>query len=58
MNTETEQDQAMLSQLVGCWEGTLRHRGAADQPFAEFPGKSKNRWVLGGRFVEMTLRAN
>lgn len=56
MNREPDEDQAVLSQLVGCWEGTFRHRGAADQPFEEFPGKSENRWVLGGRFVEMTLR--
>jgi len=56
MNLEPFQDEATLSQLVGCWEGILRLRGAADQPFEEFPGKSENRWVLGGRFVEMTLR--
>ena len=48
--------QVVLSQLVGCWEGTLRRREAADQPFEEFPGRLENRWVLGGRFVEMTLR--
>lgn len=55
---EHEQDQTVLSRLVGCWEGTLLHRGAADQPFQELPGTSENRWVLGGRFVEMTLRAS
>ena len=54
---EHEQDQTVLSRLVGCWEGTLLHRGAIDQPFRELPGTSENRWVLGGHFVEMTLRA-
>jgi hypothetical protein len=56
MNLEAAPDEAVLSQLVGYWEGILRLRGAPDQPFEEFPGKSENRWVLGGRFVEMTLR--
>jgi hypothetical protein len=46
----------MLSRLVGSWQGTLRHRCAADQPFVDMPGTSENRWVHGGRFVEMTLR--
>jgi hypothetical protein len=55
MSTESD-DHAMLSRLVGTWEGTFRHRVASDQPFQEFPGRSENRWVLGGRFVEMTLR--
>jgi hypothetical protein len=50
-----DQCEVVLSRLVGCWEGTFRHRGAADRPFEESPGKSENRWVLGGRFVEMTL---
>jgi hypothetical protein len=50
-------EHTVLSRLVGCWEGTLLHRGAADQPLQELPGTSENRWVLGGRFVEMTLRA-
>ena len=47
----------MLSRLVGCWQGTLLHRTEADRPFQQLPGTSENRWVLGGRFVEMTLRA-
>ena len=50
-------DQALLSRLVGCWHGTLLHRTAADRPFVHLPGTSENRWVLGGRFVEMSLRA-
>ena len=54
---EHKQDHTVLSRLVGYWEGTLLHRGAADQPFRELSGTSENRWVLGGRFVEMTLRA-
>ena len=52
-----EHDQAVLSRLVGCWQGTLLHRTAADQPFVHLAGTSENRWVLGGRFVEMSLRA-
>jgi uncharacterized protein DUF1579 len=52
-----EHDQAVLSRLVGHWQGTLLHRAAADQPFVHLPGTSENRWVLGGRFVEMSLRA-
>ncbi len=52
-----EPDRLMLSRLVGSWQGTLLHRVAADEPFLEMPGTSENRWVLGGRFVEMTLRA-
>jgi len=56
MSGECGVDQAVLSPLVGRWEGTLRHRAAPDQPFEEFPGRSENRWVLGGRFVEMTLK--
>jgi hypothetical protein len=55
--TADEHDQAVLSRLVGCWEGTLQHRGSADQPFQQLSGTSDNRWVLGGRFVEMSLRA-
>jgi len=54
---EPEPDRSILSRLVGCWQGTLMHRVAADEPFLEMPGTSENRWVLGGRFVEMTLRA-
>jgi hypothetical protein len=53
---EFEQDQVLLSRLVGCWQGTLFHRAASDQPFHRLAGTSENRWVLGGRFVEMTLR--
>ncbi len=52
-----DDDQVMLSRLVGCWQGTMLHRTAADQPFFHLPGTSENRWVLGGRFVEMSLRA-
>ncbi len=53
----SEHDPSVLSRLVGCWQGTLLHRAAADQPFQQLAGTSENRWVLGGRFVEMTLRA-
>jgi len=52
-----EHDQVILSRLVGWWQGTLLHRTAEDQPFMQMPATSENRWVLGGRFVEMTLRA-
>jgi hypothetical protein len=45
----------MLGRLVGQWHGTLLHRGAPDQPFVELAGTLENRWVHGGRFVEMTL---
>ena len=54
---ELDHDQSVLSRLVGRWHGTLLHRAAPDQPFQQLPGTSENRWVLGGRFVEMTLRA-
>jgi hypothetical protein len=50
-------DPDVLSRLVGCWQGTLSHRAEAGRPFQRLPGTSENRWVLGGRFVEMTLRA-
>lgn len=50
-------DQSVLSRLVGCWRGTLSYRTEADRPFQQLPATSENRWVLGGRFVEMTLRA-
>jgi Protein of unknown function (DUF1579) len=53
----SEHDQSVLSRLVGCWQGTLQHRAGANQPFQQLAGTSDNRWVLGGRFVEMTLRA-
>jgi len=56
--SEREHDQLALSRLVGCWQGTLLHRAYADQPFQELAAKSDNRWVLGGRFVEMTLHAD
>lgn len=52
-----DEGRAVLSRLVGGWEGRLLHRVAADEPLVELPGTSENRWVLGGRFVEMTLRA-
>ena len=52
-----DHDPTILSRLVGCWQGTLLHRTAAGQPFLHLPGTSANRWVLGGRFVEMNLRA-
>jgi hypothetical protein len=55
--SEAEREQSVLSRLVGCWQGTLLHRSGADQPFQPLPGTSANRWVLGGRYVEMTLRA-
>ena len=51
-----EHDQVILRRLVGCWKGTLQHRASAEQPFLQLPGTSENRWVLGGRFVEMSLR--
>jgi hypothetical protein len=54
---DNDQDLTILSQLVGCWAGTVLHRPVANQPFERMPGTSENRWVLGGRFVEMTLRA-
>ena len=56
--SEREHDQLMLSRLVGCWQGTLLHRGHADQPFQQLAAKFDNRWVLGGRFIEMTLHAD
>jgi hypothetical protein len=52
-----QRDSTVLTRLVGCWAGTVQHRAAADQPFVHLPGTSENRWVLEGRFVEMTLRA-
>lgn len=52
-----ERDHSMLSRLVGRWHGTLSHRTEANQPLQQLRGTSENRWVLGGRFVEMTLRA-
>ena len=55
--TDYEHDQIVLSRLVGCWQGTLLHRSAADQPFQRMTATAENRWALGGRFVEMTLRA-
>jgi hypothetical protein len=55
--SDRQPDRSVLSRLVGCWQGTLLHRAGADQPFQQFAGTSDNRWVLGGRFVEMTLRA-
>jgi len=56
--SEREHDQSVLSRLVGCWQGTLLHRTHADQPFRALVAKSDNRWVLGGRFIEMTLHAD
>jgi hypothetical protein len=50
-------DRVLLSRLVGTWEGTLLIRSAAGAPSRRLCGTSENRWVLGGRFVEMTLRA-
>jgi len=55
--SEREPDQSALSRLVGCWHGTFLHRAHVDHPFQSLAGTSENRWVLGGRFVEMTLRA-
>jgi hypothetical protein len=55
--TEVERDHSVLSRLVGRWHGTLLHRTDADRPFTQLPGTSENRWLLGGRFVEMTVRA-
>ena len=55
MTAAAERD--LLSRLVGRWQGTVLHRADATRPFTELPGTSENRWVLGGRFVEMTLRA-
>jgi hypothetical protein len=52
-----DRDQSVLSRLVGCWQGTLMQRTTVDQPFRRMTGTAENRWVLGGRFVEMTLRA-
>ena len=55
--SEREHGQSALSRLVGCWQGTLSLRTCADQPFEQLAGTAATRWVLGGRFVEMTLRA-
>jgi hypothetical protein len=54
---EHQEDKGVLSRLVGRWQGTLLHRVAANQPFQQLEGASENRWVLGGRFVELALRA-
>jgi hypothetical protein len=48
-------DHVMLSRLVGRWQGTLLHRGSPEHPFVEMAGTLENRWVHGGRFVEMTV---
>jgi hypothetical protein len=55
--SQGESDLSALSHLVGCWNGTFLHRTHVDHPFQSLEGTSENRWVLGGRFVEMTLRA-
>jgi hypothetical protein len=52
-----ERARSMMSRLVGRWHGTMLHRTEPALPFSQLPGTSENRWVLGGRFVEMTLRA-
>ena len=54
---EQEVDQAVLARLVGYWEGMLRHRPNAHEPLQSMPCMAESRWVLGGRFVEMTLRS-
>ena len=56
MQTESH-ERVLLSRLVGTWQGTLLVRTAAGAPSRRLSGTSENRWVLGGRFVEMTLRA-
>lgn len=55
--TDQTDDRTILSRLVGSWRGTLLYRADADGPFEEMIGTSENRWVLGGRFVEIALRA-
>jgi hypothetical protein len=55
--TMPDGDRVLLSRLVGNWEGTLSVCAGAGRPCRDVPGTSENRWVLGGRFVEMTLRA-
>jgi hypothetical protein len=54
---DSERAQSAMGRLVGRWQGTMLYRAEADHPFSQLPGTSENRWVLGGRFVEMTLRA-
>jgi hypothetical protein len=54
---DSEHAQSAMGRLIGRWQGTMLHRAEADHPFSQLPGTSENRWVLGGRFVEMTLRA-
>jgi hypothetical protein len=55
--TVPDGDRVLLSRLVGHWEGRLSLRLAAGRAFRDVRGTSDNRWVLGGRFVEMTFRA-
>ena len=54
---EQHGDQTVLARLVGYWEGMLRHRPNAHEPLQSMPCMAESRWVLGGRFVEMTLRS-
>jgi hypothetical protein len=54
---DSDHNHSALAQLVGGWHGTLLYRSEAERPFQQLPCTSENRWVLGGRFVEMTLRA-
>jgi hypothetical protein len=54
---EQEVDQTVLARLVGYWEGMLRHRPNANEPLRSMACMAESRWVLGGRFVEMTLRS-
>ncbi len=55
--TEHAHDQAILTRLIGGWQGTLLARARADEPFEHLPASSENRWVLGRQFVQLTLRA-
>jgi hypothetical protein len=54
---DSERAQSAMGRLVGRWQGTMLHRTEANHPFTQVPGSSENKWVLGGRFIEMTLRA-
>lgn len=49
------EEHTRLAPLVGVWDVAQRFRLTPDSPFHDVKGTAENRWVLGGRFVELSL---
>jgi len=48
----------LLDRFVGSWKGTFKMRMAPDAPWMTFEGDVEREWVLDGRFLHETVKAD